>query len=811
MLKKFSYIFLIGTLASGLTACKDDDLFLRGTSENGEIPVEFEIILPESNPSTRSMVNPKKSFSQGEVIHVEAEFTLDDGRKKEVYGALTYNETKKKWETLKDQDDLTDNAVIKWPNNAVSGKFKAFYIYGSNAILQPGTSVPTTPMSLSTLTGTSGNFGTPDKDPLQSINNAPEKYGHTAQLRFEHACGYLIIDELPLGMADVFWFTQKQGNGYNPEFKTAFQLTMSDDNHMSLDFVQQPEPNGLVYVAGEAATQTYEESGQTKAYTGFFLAPGDYKYFTIGFPENGGNSMESFLSYTKSPAVPGDTTDQNPNNTIESNGIYRFNVSKSKGIIKEGSQSGETWDESDDFYVIVNPEDFLYAIYAKQEYWNQDSVKILETTPTGTKLIHNIDFQYKKYTVFPPGGQHPTTYWDPKIGNGNVFDGGYHFIRNLGSPLFHENSGTIRNLGIMMVKDTVVSYSNVDDLTFDMSRQGALVGLNSGNINNVRFKDGLEMTVQQAASSSQDILSIGCLIGSNTGTATSIRLEGNFTLNIENYTDSLGVTNSTAPQMNIGGIAGINTNNINDVSPYSGSPVISIYNSCDGPRGEYNIGGIVGDNDGGTVVNVMLPSITVDSRESFGLISRIGGSVGRMNDETGSSLYNCVVQGTVLAGISRSDGGTLSSQSYTGGMVGQYFNCGFVNGCSNVVNVAGPNEYQENVIVGVGGVFGIISETSIAGGANGEIGDLIANGNSINGPQYKGNFAGIAPIGKTWEPETEPEPEPDPDPDPDPTDPDNPAPGTRADLWPGYSSMNIRVKNIVTNSEGEPVYIGINM
>ncbi|MCH5229774.1 MAG: fimbrillin family protein [Muribaculaceae bacterium] len=780
MIKRLLKILPAMLLLMVFGSCRDEITLDTGLRQGDELPVEFEFILPENDCQTRSMENPRKEFENGDVIHVEATFEMREGGTYTSYTALEYDGDKKRWGTLLDATNPNKTPVMTWPNNATKGTFKAYYIHGSNAMLTPGASVPSEPASLSEMTGTTGMYGSPDTDPLQSINNPAENYGHAVRIKFEHACAYLIIDELPKGIADTFLFTQKNEEGES--FKTAYQLTRTG-NSLQLEFLRIPVSNGEYYVSGEAKKQTYEEEGEEKAYVGFFLAPGDYNSFSIGYPGLGGK-FEPYLSYTKSETTGEDGV--NENNTLEANGIYHFNVAKSQGIIKESDANGENWDEDGDYYIIVDPERFLYAISFTEDYYEK-GVQILEATVNGgTRLLHNIDMQFSKYTYFEPDEKYSAT-WDPRLGRSKVFDGDFHYIKNIGSPFLHRNEGTIKNVGIENVKMDVIGYHDEDNM-LDQSGQGALVALNSGTIQNVHFRKGLDITVNVNAEDDQNVLSIGCIVGYNTGTISEIYLQDTFTLHVQNYTGGEGSKEPVIPTLNIGGIVGLNTKNVSSVSPLSGTPLINIYNSCNGSLGEYYVGGFIGNNDGGTVEDIMLPDININTRNSLGIISCIGGIAGQMSEKS-ALLRNCVVSGSTWTGESTiPSGSTLSSQSYLGGMVGKFDPSSSIMSCTAVVGLLSPIPLNDGVLYGMGGVFGCISKTREFD-VHGTIEIIISNGLMLDDTRdnmKNGDFAGIVPVGFTWEANGD---------------------------WEGYSAAekNIMVKENNHDENGERIYIGAEM
>lgn len=761
MLNRYIKYFLLLLLPAVFSSCRDDDFFGIMSEGNTGNRIVLDVTIDDNGIGTRSMVSPKKTFTSGDVIHVLGSFPMAEGDTIQTYGAFVYSEERNVWETLVDKDDPSLDSNFTWPNNAVSGSFKAYYIYGSDYLLKQG--VPTPIQSLSKM---SGSKDSSDTDPLEAtVASVP--YGHTIRLNFIHSCAYLKVEELPAGIANTLWITQEgSDNQVLPSFKNACQLEYKIDEttgkkSLQLDFIQQPDndKNGAVYVAGN--TETYLVEDQEKSFAGFFLAPGEYKSFIVGYP--GSDSMIKYLSYTKTDKDIANDTD-NPDNILEANGVYSFNIARSTGVVRETNPGGEQWDEDLPPYEKVDAEAFLWAVAQGIEYYNANGSKILEQTSTGTRLIRNIDMDFQEYTVFPPDTElHPDEWFEPNIDEGKVFDGGHHYIHNLGSPLFRYNSGTIKNVGLSNGNMTVVTDEHPDN-GFDQSRIGIICNWNRSSIENVRIKDTMHITAQVNAETSQETHNIGLLVGSNTGNMNQIGLSDQCTIRVENYEGSTAI-----PAVNIGGLIGQNAGgaalNMEPITDSGFEPfVLSIYNVCDGPRGQYSIGGIVGAQTGGTISDVIVPNVTVNSRASKGLISNVGGIAGRVANTSGVILTGCTVSGSVYAGTTAAIvGGDIMPAAYTGGIAGEYWEAASVTMCRSVMNIYGPSSSSSGTdasmvspagTYGTGGVFGIIQK---AGASVGGVFDLIVSMAQFTGPsdtaskQYIGNFSGILPAGETWQ------------------------------------------------------------
>lgn len=704
--------------------CKDDTDIFDDVERQDILPIE--IVTSIASRATRGVDYAKKQFDAFEVIHVEGTFRMNDGTEEIRYAAFQYDGSR--WGQIGGASGIGDVQKFAWPNSSVSATFKAYYIYGSDAMLaqvsDPSTIEPTL---LSSLAGNSAL--NPDRDPLVAQTETV-RYGHTIQLDFIHACTYLTVEEIPAGTSNtnIYWFTQEKDRAVSPDFKNAFRLYRNEDDELVFSFVQKPDNayNGAVYIEG--TTETGIIDGFSKSSAGFFLAPGFYNDFIVGYP--GASEMISYISYVKSqpsatepePGLPGepggdgvDIVDEN-NNYLEANNAYVFNISNSAGIEIVTPTPPPVWDEGDDPIYDVEAEQFIYSI-CNNLYYEVDGVEIIRPEGKISRLMHNVNIQWAKYDIFKPSDINNQTWFEPVINQGVTFDGGLHFIWNLGSPLFRQVDGTVQNLGIANVNIEVVTqlaYTPEDSgNTYDMSRQGAICGfLDKGTITNIRVKsemptnrqldlskyhDVFRMKAQVLAKESNEAHSVGMLVGSiQTGTLSEVYLNCNMVLTVENYDED-----SHVPQMQIGGLVGQSLSEVHSIGAYDGAetseiykrtPTISVFNNCNYYHAQYYIGGIVGVHNGGNIEDVNLPSVLVDSRKSVGWKSYIGGAAGGLSNVlAGGSLISCSVKGRVFAGMCKNDGSEGGEgESYIGGLAGECYEIYQVYGCRGAVDVYGP-------------------------------------------------------------------------------------------------------------------------
>ena len=786
--------FVLGML--NLAGCQDNYL----TSEpdiphKDNMPVEIKVFLP----TTTRGVNPKREFTDGEFIHVQGVFHMDDDTDEIKYAAFRMEGGN--WVQYGGNEGSINVDRFTWPNNCLTAEFTAYYLSDTQSLMQPTADASSNPATL--LSSLAGKNNQPDTDPLVARSNGPVKYGHTIVLQFIHACAYLTVEEMPPGI-DTYWFTQEneEGTGVSPTFYNAYKLWLNPDNTISFEFVQVPDLDydDLVYVSGKSTSEFLE--GEEKASFGVFLAPGQYDKFVIGYP--GADKMIQYLNYQKKgPNLgPNGEEDPNPLNKMEENGVYTFNIARSSGIEITTPPGGPGMSDEEDPIYEVDAEKFLYSICYPRDYYVEykgEMVKIIEQTGgNGTRLLKNVNIQWEDYRVFAPNAEkrpdNPDLWFSPEIGKGNTFDGNFHWIWNLGSPLFNTIDGTVKNLGITNVN---FSYTTQDQYIpdgytggpglpdyFDLSRVGALCNyLREGTIQNIWvrsklpvettfdpdtydpdsddpfYEDIFDIKVTTYTERDSEAHNIGCVVGSNlNGTISNVTIMCDMNLTVESSPESL----IDDPTLSIGGIIGQNVNVINNIgtdnSVINRSPKITITNKCSDQNAAYYVGGILGYHSGGIINNIIIPDVYVDCRQSSGFNSYLGGAVGGLSNRSdGGEMLNCSVSGKIFAGKTETHSEYMAS-NYTGGLAGECYESYTVTGCQEVVDVMGPynaggyNNYIEvGTIYGVGGVFGIIQRLNNSGQTPAQINNIIGYGTTLRGPASIGNFAGIVPSDETWE------------------------------------------------------------
>ena len=765
MLRKTIYSFLILSLLILFGACREDDLMWGNGTTNGELPVEFNFQWPGIS-ETRGFddANVKTKFTDGDLIHIVGTFTTEelqaDGSKVEGitarYGALRYNGETRQWEPAAGNE-------LTWPSISTKGDFYAYYVSASNGLFTDFNSPIT--VNLSTVT--------PESDPLMASPTGYIVYGHAVNLQFNHLCTYLTLENMEPNVASRYFLTmpnvKETESGPTRNFNNAFSLSLTENDgsvnpalrgtpELTFKFLQMPDPDfaDMVYISGNTTLHSYQdEEGEEKNVTkvGYFLEPGYYDNFRVLYPASAPSYYEYLTyNYNDIPDNVGGIDYENTPPQLEAGRTYTLNITRSPGVKIVNPPPADGWDD-EGVSVDVDPKKFLESVRNGSEYKNDDGTVILEQTAEGTRLRYNVNFNNFTYQQFLDLG------FLPDLLEGREFDGDHHYISNIDCPLLRNNYGTIKNLGIKNVKYSAVSQEeapsiNETDNINDRSRHGALCMWNRSNavVNNVKIENvDISITVQydNPDPDGNEVHNMGCVVGSNTGTINELSLGGEFKLSV--YGED--VHNA---EVLIGGIIGQNAGNgtLSDVSLYDDNFSLTITNYCQGQLGLYAQGGIVGKSSG-YITGVIMSDVTIDSTHSSGVVSYIGGMAGRLDVSDTSTGYirNCIIGGKVSAGTTKPSN-SIKGQSYIGGMVGYDTNVE-VSDCRASVSVIGATSVSDNVIYGTGGAFGRIQNPAT-------FVNLIAYGPQLKAPpgtqntdggdyaNYVGNFAGIGPVGQSW-------------------------------------------------------------
>lgn len=735
MTEKIRHIIYIALIPLLITGCVDDWDTPEWTGGADGVRISAEIIAPEG---TRGIDDESKTvFETGELIHIRAEFEC-------VFNGEEYTETHYgvvKYAGKGVWNPLSDEYALIWPNEAVRGHFTAYYMNGSTGAFTENTMQPRLLSS----------YGYAEIPLSAEVKNV--KYGEAVKLKMKRMFAHLKLTELREGISNQLWFTVPESDEVT--LNNAFRFEFDPDTReIKPSFLQVPSSaykdskgNGLVYIDSKIIESDPEGMGEMTANVSYFLEPGVYHKFDILYPRSH-DTYSTYLSYGRHLNVV--VKDITGEEDLKANGRYVFSILKSLGVIVDNAPE-QGWDKTN-AAVEVDVEKFLRAVNSGSSYYETDpetgeEVQILEQTVDGTRLLMNVDFKHTYYDVFGEDAFKPIL--------NTVFNGNYHYIHNMGCPLFYQNDGTIINLGIknadtsrhpLVSSENFASHGSV----FDNSYNGIIASRNYGTVSNVRVS-GVKMTVQILTSDADNITqeahNVALLFGTNSGNIYDVALAGMLTLTVENHPSE-----TVIPRVSIGGIVGQNLglvsgiDNIDDEGFYS--PMLTIINNCKGDNGVYKMGGIAG-NHTGTLDDLFIPSLQIVATDSRGLESSLGGLVGEVptSPSGAPSIFGCIVRGEVSAGVVNPIL-NLESFSYAGGIAGIFNVQGSIKNCSISVGVTGSPNTIDNVDYAEGGAFGFLRASP--GYAEGEIHTVACFGSRLLGHDKVGNFAGIASAGYDW-------------------------------------------------------------
>ena len=732
-MKNIFSLSLLIALTVILGGCRDD-IFVPSDVQGGE--VRFFISIDGSDQGTRGIDEDSKvGFSEGDIVHIKADFICDNHDGNPVYTDTRYGVLKCNGHTYwKPIDGLHS---LSWPDNAISASFTAYYIHDTNDALTDG-STPTLLISDIAL----------DEIPMTgSAVDIP--YGQGVQLKMKRLLSVITFTELRDEITDRIWFTTTDrdaegrialNNALYFDFDEATatitpRFTQVPDPEYKSEKKEESDPDeGLIFIESRMGTTVVEDIEQPSVT--FLLEPSVYHTFRLLYPTSR-TDYSTYLTYDR------DLAKLTEGKGLEPNGRYVFSILKSLGVIVDQAPD-DGWDEEEPT-VDIDVEQFLRHIHDGTEYWEFDEntqkwVQILEATGTGTRLLQNVDFKYEYYDVFQPDNFRPNL--------SLLLDGNYHYIYHTACPLFYENYGTITNLGFKesQTKRELISIENsmINGQNLDQSYNGMIVSNNRGTVINIRVVD-MDMTVKvktSAATPTQENHNVALLFGTNNGHIYDIGISGRLSLTVDNAPGE-----DIMPRVIIGGITAQNLGEINNVNYIDdegfADPELIVTVRCKGPNGVYKMGGIAGNNTG-QLIDIFLPSLRIDATQSEGLESYLGGMVGdNPNSTSGTPLIsNCIVRGDVMAGKVAPQL-NLNSLSYVGGIAGSMNSQASILESSVSVSVVGASVEVDGVTYAEGGAFGLLNTTEV--GQDGTIHTLACYGAKLSGPEYIGNFAGIAP------------------------------------------------------------------
>lgn len=627
------------------------------------------------------------TVTRGDFLHVSATFTLlgADGQPVTAPGTA---ETVTQYELLQYEDgewQSTDGTLLRWPWNAEKGTFTVYYVSESRGFLN-GEADGSFDVDLGTLTS--------QTDPLKAVTEDVE-YGYAVPLKFEHLCTKLSITDVSTRGSE-YWAKIEQTTGTG--IANQFSLKLNDDGTLTHSFSSIGDNPHV------SAQRTADN------YVSYYLAPGDYAgmsltyrydrpYLTLNIEQLNGVNGEDGLQAGKS---------------------YVVSITENLGSIEIDEDEDDWWDDPDEEDVTeveLNSEEinaFLKAICDGQA-WSQNGTPVLGVSPDingGTELLVSVDFQDNSFS-------------DHDLPTTAVFNGNYHYIKNVSRPLFNQiNGGRILNLCLSDVSiETKEGATSPEYVTSAgaMARESTTAG---DAIQNVRLN---EVTIKVKPTTDYDTpCNVGALVGISNSTMSDIALGGD--IHIEVYTTDGERRLGT---INVGGIIGqLNASgNLSNVSRLEEEApgTLTVTSACTNQLGDRNTGGLVGLSNG-HIADCTLSNTTVDASQTRGILVYTGGLVGMARGTVGThgttsasdanGIFRSTFDGTIKCGRAYSHTATeneeaVEGHAYAGGVVGYAYWSDQITDNEIFGTIAGPigegdNPFQplENSIYATGGLIG---------------------------------------------------------------------------------------------------------
>lgn len=690
------YIAIAWLSLLSLCGCSDDEW---GTGaerpvDGNEITftAEYPLFNSPAGLSRAVSVPEKTDFQDNDVIHVSAVFTVrgtdnTTTTTKTIYNCFVYNGGV--WKSTAAEAPTSAEEVMKWPWNAESGKFTAYYIPKSSGSLAVGEDNAVS----CRLNGTYS-----DCDVLFA-ETGELPFGHAVNFTFCHLCTRLVFTEVRNDYVDRFELQTKispTGAAVAGEYKqmNTCVLKRNEDNTLNLTFIQEPRADGSVSVISTAnANQILE----------FYLQPGDYSKTEVCYA-NGRSYLELDIETLRN---------------CQAGYSYEINVNHTPGVILKENDDPWVGPEKDDLTFDIDIEAFLSSIEEGKTYSEKDPktgelVQITKFDELGhLELLYNLDFKNRSFTP-------------QSLPNTCYLHGNYHHIKNVVNSLFENLNGTIDNLELRDVNINLLG----DKVSYNI---GALARSMHGTAQNIRL-NGCSI-IGYAPEASVLTLSVGALIGEQVdGLIDNVTLIGSISVIAKNMQN---IAECDA-YVDLGGIVGQTAGEIKNVTMQAdadGNPcTLRVKNEVEG-YGEVSTGGIAGYSF--AKISDCIIACTVDASACQTLQNCVGGLFGRI---TGGTVTNCTVSGAVTGGITKSDTvNGISGYSLTGGICGYAVNSPIMNNCYAFCTVKDFNEtHTSTEVIAVGGGFGMINSETLL------VSDCRVIGSVVGAADvWKGSFVGI--------------------------------------------------------------------
>lgn len=627
--------------------CYEDTDTLRGGKEQPGMPVQFTTAWPQGGSDMTRAIEDKKEFTDFNVIHVSAEFTLDSGTTESgneetvtKYTILTLENGK--WVNKRTEPEFE----MSWPWNATHAKFTAYYLENWNG---PITKVgqPLEPVVLD-------RFEYKDRvinpDPLEAETDVIE-YGHAVHLEFHHLCARLTI----VGVEDEEEYGLRFKSIEDRELKNACTMERTEENELKFWFVTEES---------KKISSQVDKEGEKRSVS-FHLEPGDYRTFTL--VRRNGNSYITISNVEEL-------------NDLQAGVSYTVSLEDLKGNI--------TPDDSDNWWKEPTPEEpvkdfeigeFLQAIKeCNHDYTctvNGQVITLLQKHPYRNEitLMADLDFGFESFTSV-------------NLPDIVTFNGGGYSISGLGYPMFGTVFGTVKDLDLRraeLVHEGTPSESS--DANHDTG-WGVLARVcEGGTISDVSLSEVKLKIILHNDDVLDKAYNVGALVGFvPKGSLNNIRLSGNIQIEVEEYNDQAAYIAC------VGGVVGQCAGALSKIDNLGGNSTIEVRNHCQGHGSRYS-GGVVGLLAGGSLEGCNVRTV-VHAEEAEGVWNYAGGVAGAVR--MGGRISNATVSGSVTGGIVSVYKET-NTHSSTGGIVG-HVDKASVRGGAAFNHVAVSPEYPNN-------------------------------------------------------------------------------------------------------------------
>lgn len=616
---------------------------------------------------------PKKTFKNGDVIHIEASYSLESGASTQ-YASAKYNETTGKWEAS------AANVQLTWPLDAITGDFDAYYIPASEGLANKDEFAVNTSVkiNLSEFCKTMRNgYDGKDEgaDPLTATYYSVP-VGSAVYLQFEHMFAKVTFKHLG-----------------EEKYSSASWAAIQNDLPLNLSATAEMDDQ-ITYTR---ATNTFSHS--TAKTTGVI---------TSWVEEENDIHTVSFL-------VPPITETDNelrlyfdsdilyhiiPVGALKAGKHYVIDVRDLSGVYEE--EWNNPGEEDEDKEVELTPKEigeYLRAVANGLEYsvirtvdGKEKTVSIIKQYTDGdTRYITQLrDVNFKGANFDPV---HPII--DVRFdGNGKKIKelniqgvaGGYQ-------ALFGENKAEIENL--------IVEVTNYAPVQNGVTHAAVFAGSNQGKLKNIRIK------IENPISIVSDATYTGILAAVNTGgEIEDCIVNGEYAFEIE-------LTAKTADSYYVGGLVGANAQgSIRRSYVQHVDNIIYATAETAGSTGAVHAGGLIGYSntagEGGHVESLVYGCLTNTQVQTSGdgninaggFAGTVFGSAG-MN-ATSYDVVNCIATGQVT---------NYAEQANIGGFAGKVEN-GYINASYSTgqITVDQSIEYANINLGGFAGWIGFSGE-----------------------------------------------------------------------------------------------------